>query len=58
MRNLRDIAVAPTDISADLLTGDDSTSTITITNSDAQELFWRASVGTPSVVATCPLPTP
>ena len=50
-----DIAVAPTDISADLLTGDDSTSTITITNSDAQELFWRATVGTPSVVATSPV---
>src|SRR6185503_8584814 len=47
-----DIAVAPPAISADLLTGAVDPRTITITNTDAQELFWAATVGTPSVVAT------
>jgi subtilisin family serine protease/trehalose utilization protein len=50
-----DIAEAPSDVSADLLTGDVATQTITIDNSDAQELVWTSSVGTPSVVATSPV---
>jgi subtilisin family serine protease len=50
-----EITVSPTDLSADLLTGDVVTRTISISNSDAQELFWASSIGTPSVVATSPV---